>query len=139
MRPKEGRRMSKLILPMENGVPNFAIRRMQKELDEIKRNQRGAHPQTSEQISKALDKLRAMSDQGQLRSLLVVALLRPSRECLEQAPKNVAAVVAPTVEVIFACPRGDREMAVDLAQVSTAFIDKVMTDHFPAKPPDKSA
>lgn len=131
--------MSKLILPEENGVPNFAIRRMQKELEELRKNEKGVHPQTSQEISNALDKIRAMSDQGKLRAVLVVGLLRPSRESLEEPPKGVAAVVAPTVEVIFACPRNDRAMAVDLAQVSHAFIDTVMMDHFPVPPPDKAS
>lgn len=127
--------MTNLILPQMNGVPNLEIRRVQRELETERAQQRGVHPQTANEISKELDKIRELADQGAIRALAIVALLRPTREMPELSEKLHLAVDA-NAKVLFACPATDRPMAEDLAATTQAFIEHVMRVSFP--PPTKA-
>lgn len=131
---------SKLILPETNGVPNLAIKRMEREIAAARAKERGVHPQTADQLARELDKLRELADQGLIRALVVVAMTRPSSEMPDRPPKIPISLEA-NVRVLFACPQTDRAMAVDLASTADAFIEQVMRTKFPPpdKPPDASA
>ena len=133
---------SKLILPESNGVLNIEIRRMKKALEAERQQQRGVHPRTADQIATELDKLRAMAQEGQFRAMVVVGLLRPSREQPETPSDSLTVALAPMVKTLFACPQTDRPMALDLARMTDAFLQHVMTHNFPpetTQPPDRSA
>jgi hypothetical protein len=127
-----------VIMPETNGVPNMEIRRIQKALLKERAQQRGVHQKTADEISKDLDQLRAMADRGELRALVVVALLRPSAE-LPEVSGSLTVAVAPMVKTLFACPRTDRPMALDLARMTDAYLQFVMAHEFPPDPPPKAA
>lgn len=123
--------MSELILPSSNGVQSFEIRRMLKTLEQERQHQRGVHPQTQEQISIELDKLRALADTGSFRALVAVGLLRSSAELPKEIPHDMPVALAPMVKTLFSCPHTDRAMALDLARMTDAFLQHVMSHHFP--------
>lgn len=126
----------KLIMPAEDGVPNLQIRRVQKEIEAERSAMRGIHSQTSTELAKALDRLRAMADREELRALSVVALTRPSRELPQaEAMDQVLLALAPSCKVLFSCPRTDRPLAVDLVRMTEAFLNQVMATQFPPPPP----
>lgn len=124
--------MAELILPDNNGMPNLEIRRMQRELEKERANTRGVHDETAHELSKALDELRVYSDQGKVRALFVVCIMR-------DPPKTrVMSELGPECRALFACPRSDRELAVNLCHATDAFKDLVMSSQYPG-PPNKPA
>lgn len=117
--------MSKIILPEDRGVPNLEIRRMRKELEATRPEQK-IHPQTAAEISKHLDRLQDLTQKGQVRAMTLVALLTR-----DQQPTNVL--------TLFGAPNQDKGLAAELITYSAQWLAACqMSVIGPDKPPEAS-
>lgn len=104
-----------LILPDENGVPNLEIKRHAKLIEQQRAHDRGVNPQTLQEIAVTLDRFRELAQQGEIRSLVLTAIMR-------QRPGQ------PSAQTVFACPREDRALAEETAQVTVHWLNTVLGD-----------
>lgn len=114
----------KLILPVsEEGLPNLEIRRMQKTL-EAEREQSKVHPQTADEISRHLDELQSLTQNGKVRGLLLTAILTKNAEH--------------GARTLFSAPREDVGLCREVLQYSITWIDQIAS-HLDLPPPPKGA
>ena len=115
--------VTKIILPVIDGITNLEIRRLRREID-ADRSDRAIHQKTLDEVSIILDDLQRLCAKGHVRGVALCALLT------KEDPRSALGV--------FCSPEGDSNLAHEIWSSTAQWLDQVHSQLKPL-PPDTSA